>query len=125
MPAQKAMPDSGSTYRRVTKRRRIWMCRSTVSSLQVVPNKAWIYLGSIQAFSLYKPRFLPVPVSQEGMDPGKLRAAISLNRPRLMYAVPNFQNPSGISYAEQNRRDLSRMLEGTDTLLIEDDPYGD
>jgi 2-aminoadipate transaminase len=83
------------------------------------------YLGAIQAFSLYKPRFLPLPVSQEGMDPGKLRAAISLNRPRLMYAVPNFQNPSGISYAEQNRRDLSRILEGTDTLLIEDDPYGD
>ncbi|RJP52915.1 MAG: PLP-dependent aminotransferase family protein [Anaerolineaceae bacterium] len=83
------------------------------------------YLGAIQAFSLYRPRFLPVPVSQEGMDPGALSAALSRNRPKLMYTVPNFQNPSGISYSEQNRRELARVLEGTDTLLIEDDPYGE
>jgi 2-aminoadipate transaminase len=83
------------------------------------------YLGAIQAFSLYRPKFLPVPVSREGMDPGELRTALSHNRPKLMYAVPNFQNPSGISYSEQNRRELANALEGTNTVLIEDDPYGD
>ncbi len=83
------------------------------------------YLGAIQAFSLYRPRFLPVAVSATGMDPGDLRTALSQDRPKLMYAVPNFQNPSGISYPEQNRRELAKVLEGTDTLLIEDDPYGD
>ena len=83
------------------------------------------YLGAIQAFSLYRPRFLPVPVSQEGMDVDGLRTALSQDRPKLMYAVPNFQNPSGISYSEQNRRSLSEILERTDTLVIEDDPYGD
>ncbi|MEW5948296.1 MAG: PLP-dependent aminotransferase family protein [Thermodesulfobacteriota bacterium] len=83
------------------------------------------YLGAIQAFSLYRPRFLPVPVSREGMNPGALRTVLSRNRPKLIYAVPNFQNPSGISYSEQNRQDLARVIEGTDTLLIEDDPYGE
>lgn len=83
------------------------------------------YLGAIQALSLYRPRFLPVPVSDEGMDVEGLRAALSACRPKLIYTVPNFQNPSGISYPERNRRDVSGMLEGTDTLLIEDDPYGD
>jgi len=83
------------------------------------------YLGAIQAFSLYKPTFLPIPVSAEGMDPEELRAVLASARPKLLYAVPNFQNPSGISYPEQNRRELSRVLEGTGTLLIEDDPYGD
>jgi 2-aminoadipate transaminase len=82
------------------------------------------YLGAIQAFSLYRPRFLPVPVSGEGMDPVALRSALS-SRPKLMYTVPNFQNPSGITYSEQNRLELARILEETDTLLIEDDPYGD
>jgi 2-aminoadipate transaminase len=42
-----------------------------------------------------------------------------------MYTVPNFQNPSGISYSERNRREIVGVLEGTDTLLIEDDPYGE
>jgi 2-aminoadipate transaminase len=83
------------------------------------------YLGAIQAFSLYSPTFLPVPVSHDGMDPERLRAALSSRQPKLLYAVPNFQNPSGISYTEKNRRDLSRILEQTGTLLIEDDPYAD
>ncbi|MCU0856826.1 MAG: PLP-dependent aminotransferase family protein [Pontiellaceae bacterium] len=83
------------------------------------------YLGAIQAFSLYRPTFLPVPVSLEGMDPDALRMARSAGRPKLMYTVPNFQNPSGITYSDQNRMELARILEGTDTLLIEDDPYGD
>lgn len=83
------------------------------------------YLGAIQAFSLYRPTFQPVPVSEEGMDVEKLGAVLSAHRPKLIYTVPNFQNPSGISYPERNRRDVSRAVEGTDTLLIEDDPYGD
>jgi 2-aminoadipate transaminase len=83
------------------------------------------YLGAIQAFSLYRPKFLPVPVSLEGMDPDVLETVLSRNRPKLMYSVPNFQNPSGISYSEQNRRALARVLERTDTILIEDDPYGE
>jgi len=83
------------------------------------------YLGAIQAFSLYRPNFLPVPVSHEGMDLGKLTAVMSSRRPKLIYTVPNFQNPSGISYPEQNRRDLAQQLEGTPTFLIEDDPYAE
>jgi 2-aminoadipate transaminase len=83
------------------------------------------YLGAIQAFSLYRPKFLPVPLSRDGMDPDGLRTALAHDRPKLMYAVPNFQNPSGISYSEQTRRELADILSATDTLLIEDDPYGE
>ena len=83
------------------------------------------YLGAIQAFSIYKPTFLPVSVSEEGMDLEKLRQTAASENPKLMYTVPNFQNPSGISYTEENRRGISDILEGTNTLLIEDDPYVD
>jgi 2-aminoadipate transaminase len=82
------------------------------------------YLGAIQAFALYKPRFHPVPVGDDGMDVKKLKQAMSF-RPKLMYTVPNFQNPSGISYAAANRQAVAGVLEGTGTLLIEDDPYHD
>ena len=83
------------------------------------------YLGAIQALSLYKPQFIPIPVSNEGMNPEILQAALSTERPKLVYTVPNFQNPSGISYPEKNRRALSKIIESSDTILIEDDPYGD
>ena len=82
------------------------------------------YLGAIQAFSLFRPKFLPVPVSGDGMDAGRLRELLKTEKPKLMYTVPNFQNPAGISYAEENRRQVAEILGGTRTLLIEDDPYG-
>lgn len=83
------------------------------------------YLGAIQAFSIYKPKFLPIRVSEQGMDTQKLRDVMSSERPKLMYTVPNFQNPSGISYSAENRLEVSKILQGTSTILIEDDPYGE
>lgn len=83
------------------------------------------YLGAIQAFALYRAKFLPVPVSGQGMDTDRLDTVLRREHPKLMYAVPNFQNPSGITYPERNRRDVARLIEKTGTILIEDDPYGE
>ena len=83
------------------------------------------YLGAIQAFSVYKARFNPVPVGDSGMDAERLRQVANARKNKLFYLVPNFQNPSGISYSEENRRAVAAVMAGTRTLLIEDDPYGD
>jgi 2-aminoadipate transaminase len=83
------------------------------------------YLGAIQAFSIFKPRFHPIPLNEDGLDIGKLKRVLSSIHPKLMYTVPNFQNPSGISYSDSNRKEVAGLLQGTDILLIEDDPYGD
>lgn len=83
------------------------------------------YLGAIQAFALYRARFLPIPVSEFGIDTEKLRATVQSEKPKLIYTVPNFQNPSGITYPEENRQAVAEILNGTETLLIEDNPYGD
>lgn len=83
------------------------------------------YLGAIQAFSIYRAKFLPVPVSERGMDIQKLAAMLHTEKPKLMYTVPNFQNPSGITYPEQNRHDVAQLIKKTETIFIEDDPYGD
>ena len=83
------------------------------------------YLGAIQAFSVYRATFQPVPVSEAGMDIGRLQAIMSTRSPKLIYAVPNFSNPSGISYTAANRRAVAEVVRNSQTLLIEDDPYGD
>ncbi len=84
------------------------------------------YLGAIQAFSVYKTRFHPVPVDMSGIDTARLEQALREHPVKLFYAVPDFQNPSGISYSEENRRRVSALIEKKrDTLLIEDDPYGE
>jgi 2-aminoadipate transaminase len=83
------------------------------------------YLGAIQAFSAYKARFISVPLHDEGLDTEALQAACSKHHPKLLYAVPNFQNPSGISYTETNRRRVADILKDKNILIVEDDPYGD
>jgi 2-aminoadipate transaminase len=83
------------------------------------------YLGAIQAFSLYRPKFNTVVLDEGGMNVKKLSSIMSSTKPKLMYTVPNFQNPSGISYSEHNRREVAEIIRGTGTILIEDDPYCD
>ena len=83
------------------------------------------YLGAIQAFSLYRPKFLPVTLTERGLDTARLRQLIQSEKPKLLYTVPNFQNPTGITYPEDNRREIAEIINGSKTLLIEDNPYGE
>lgn len=83
------------------------------------------YLGAIQALSVYQAAFNPVPVTEEGMDVERLREIFSRKSPKLIYTVPNFQNPSGITQPAANRQAVADVVSGTRTLLIEDDPYGE
>ncbi len=82
------------------------------------------YLGAIQAFSLFNPNFLPVQVSEQGMDTGQLTEAFEQYSPKLIYTVPNFQNPSGITYTNENRSEISEIIQEKKVFLIEDNPYG-
>lgn len=83
------------------------------------------YLGAIQAFSVFKPRFVTVPLTDEGIDLNRLLLAVNETDPRLAYLIPNFQNPSGISYSEETRRKAADICKGKPFYLVEDDPYGD
>ncbi|MBT3275229.1 MAG: PLP-dependent aminotransferase family protein [Spirochaetales bacterium] len=83
------------------------------------------YLGAIQAFSLYRSRFHQIPLSEEGPDIGELSRVIHKHQVKLLYTVPNFQNPSGATYSQKAREQVTAVLSDTDTILIEDDPYGE
>ena len=83
------------------------------------------YLGAIQAFAMYRPRFHPVPVSEGGMDAAALGRVLSERQPKLLYTVTNFQNPSGVSYSDDNRREVAELMRSGSCLIIQDDPYGD
>lgn len=83
------------------------------------------YLGAIQAFSLYRPSFSPIPVSEEGMDLEQLQTVLAEREHKLLYAVPNFQNPSGITYSSKNREAVAGLIKEKNVFIVEDDPYGD
>ncbi len=83
------------------------------------------YLGAIQALSIFEPNFHSVALHDDGVDIEALETALQRHNPKLFYAVPNFQNPSGLSYTEENRRRAAEVLSRHNTFFIEDDPYGE
>jgi 2-aminoadipate transaminase len=83
------------------------------------------YLGAIQAMSLYQPNYHPVPLQEDGIDLEKFENVLNSNQCKLFYTVPNFQNPSGVSYSEEKRQMVAKLVSRTNTCLVEDDPYGE
>lgn len=82
------------------------------------------YLAAIQAFSMSMPKFYPVDLTDEGMDVDGLRRALK-NDVKFVYVIPNFQNPTGLTYSAACRERVFAALDERDTVLIEDDPYGE
>lgn len=86
------------------------------------------YLGAIQAFQALQATLVGVPLEEDGMDLSALSHAISTARrrghtPKFIYVVPDFQNPSGITWSEEKRRGLLEIASREDLVVVEDMPY--
>jgi 2-aminoadipate transaminase len=84
------------------------------------------YLGALQAFRAYEADVVGLSADSEGMDPAELRHFL-LNcprRPKLLYLVPNFQNPTGTSTSLRRRAELAEVAAEFSLPILEDDPYG-
>jgi 2-aminoadipate transaminase len=80
------------------------------------------YLGALQAFSVYRPQFVSVATDDDGLIPADL--ADAGQGARLLYSLPNFQNPTGRSMTLARRTALVETCARLGVPLIEDDPYG-
>ncbi|MFA9419602.1 MAG: PLP-dependent aminotransferase family protein [Gammaproteobacteria bacterium] len=82
------------------------------------------YLGAIQALSLYQPEFLPVDIEHNGLDLDTFERSLGAD-PKMLYCVPNFQNPTGYSYSEANKKSIVDLVKDRNMFIIEDDPYAE
>lgn len=83
------------------------------------------YVSAIQAFALQGAEFQAVDTDEAGAVPEALDAAIRRWRPKAVYLIPTFQNPTGITMTPERRRQVADVLAEHDTWLIEDDPYSE
>lgn len=81
------------------------------------------YLGALQAWSAYQAEYVTVPMDDEGMRTDKLEAALRVS-PKFIYALPNFQNPAGVTLTMERRHKLIELADHYGVPIIEDDPYG-
>lgn len=80
------------------------------------------YMGALQAFNPYEPEYIAVRSDEEGIVTEELEPALQQN-PKCMYALPTFQNPSGISFTLERRKQLIELTGRYEVPIIEDDPY--
>lgn len=88
------------------------------------------YVGALQAFRPYQPRFVSLPMDEEGLRIDALEQALAGlsregRRPKFLYTVASFQNPTGVTLAAERRAALIDLAARHDLPIVEDDPYGE
>ncbi len=82
------------------------------------------YLGALQAFDLFFPKYVSLASDGDGLDAEQITAEQAAGA-KFLYALPNFQNPTGRLMTETRRQALVSKARELDLLVIEDDPYGE
>jgi|TARA_B110000914_G_scaffold190064_1_gene175824 2-aminoadipate transaminase len=82
------------------------------------------YLGALNSFNIYRPNYVSVLMDQDGMRMDELEKALIANpQAKLIYTVPEFQNPTGITLSGDRRQRMVELAEEHDVLIVEDSPY--
>ncbi|RFU82829.1 PLP-dependent aminotransferase family protein [Streptomyces triticagri] len=83
------------------------------------------YLAALQVFAFAGARVVPVPCDDDGIDPAALDALVAAERPKLLYTVPTFQNPTGRTMPVERRAAVAEVAVRRGLWIVEDDPYGE
>ena len=83
------------------------------------------FLATIQCFRLYGAQVISAPTDAHGVKTEELEQLIAEHQPKFVYLIPTFGNPSGALLSLARRRQVLEMAVKHQTLIVEDDPYGD
>lgn len=82
------------------------------------------YVAALKIFSIYNADVVPVDSDDEGIIPQALEEELKRGPVKLIYLIPNFQNPTGITLPYERRKKIMEIIQNYNTIIIEDDPYG-
>jgi 2-aminoadipate transaminase len=83
------------------------------------------FLATIQCFRLYGAQLICAPIDAHGVKTDELEKLIAEHKPKFVYLIPTFGNPSGALLSLERRKQVLQMAVKHQTLIVEDDPYGD
>ena len=99
--------------------------RAFINPGDYILTEAPTYLGALGAFNFYKAQYCTVPMDEEGMIVEMAEEQIKKYKPKLIYVVPNFQNPSGITMSGKRREALVDLAARYQIPIVDDNPYGE
>ena len=101
------------------------VCKGLINYSDVVFIEEPTYNGALEVFKSRGAKVISIPMLDDGIDIGILKLKLEKIKPKLMYVMPNFQNPTGISYSAYKKRKLIELSEEYDFYILEDDFISD
>ncbi|PRX30976.1 GntR family transcriptional regulator [Orenia metallireducens] len=83
------------------------------------------YPGAISVFKSRRANIIDIPMKRDGIDIEVLEAELSKEKPKFLYLMPNYQNPTGYSYSQEKKERILELAKEHDLLIIEDDCLSD
>ena len=115
--ASQILPVSGSTQAMDL------LCRAYIDPGDKILIENPTFLGNMQCMRLYEANLVPVASDVNGLIPDALEDAIRQHHPKMLYTIPTFQNPTGITLSLERRKKVAELAEKYGLLVAEDDPY--
>jgi 2-aminoadipate transaminase len=105
------------------------VCKTLIDPGDVIVAEAPTYPGAVPTFCAYQADVVQVTMDRDGMRVDELEATLDElertgRRPKFIYTVPNFHNPAGVTLSLERRRELVRIAQERELLVLEDNPYG-
>jgi 2-aminoadipate transaminase len=104
-----------------------YLCRLVLEPGDSIVVEGPTYLGALQVFDAYEIEYITIPVDDLGLNVERLREQLNgmETMPKLIYTIPTFQNPTGVTMPLERRKALVDLARERDILILEDDPYGE
>jgi DNA-binding transcriptional MocR family regulator len=83
------------------------------------------YPGAISVFKSRRANIIDIPMKRDGIDIEVLEAELAKEKPKFLYLMPNYQNPTGYSYSQEKKERILELAKEHDLLIIEDDCLSD
>ena len=105
------------------------MCKAFIDPGDTIVAEAPTYPGAVPTFDAYQAKVVQIEMDSDGMPIDELEATLDRlegegRRPKLIYTIPNFQNPGGVTMSLPRRRRLVEVARERELLVLEDNPYG-
>lgn len=100
------------------------MCKAFINKGDAILVENPTYLAFLQIAKTYEAKVVGVNADDSGLVIDDLEQKLKMYKPKLLYVVPTFSNPTGKTYTAENRKNIVALCEKYGTVIIEDDPYG-
>ena len=101
------------------------LLKAVINPGDVILAESPTFLGALQAMRTYSARVESIATDEQGVIPEAAEEAIRAHHPKLMYIIPTFQNPTGVTLSLERRKAMAQLANRYGVILAEDDPYRD